>query len=130
MQLTLNHIHFGFLTKRLILNNLSVTLHSSMIYALMGSNGAGKTTLFNIITGFIRPKTGKIFYNKKDLTRLAPSQINRQGIGRTFQHLRLITKITVRQNIILAMQHNATDSWYRAIRKWNKLQQLLQRNIF
>jgi ABC-type branched-subunit amino acid transport system ATPase component len=46
---------------------------------------------------------------------MSPYQINRLGVGRTFQDVRLITKLTVKQNIILAMQYNATDSWYKAI---------------
>lgn len=81
----------------------------------MGSNGAGKTTLFNLITGFIRPQSGDIFFSNKILTHQQPYKINRQGIGRTFQDLRLITKLTVRENIILAMQQNPTDNWLNAM---------------
>jgi len=86
-----------------------------MVYALMGGNGAGKTTLFNLINGFIKPQAGAILLNGKNLTHLQPYTINRQGIGRTFQDLRLITKLTVKENIILAMQHNPTDNWFNAL---------------
>ena len=81
----------------------------------MGGNGAGKTTLFNLITGFIKPQSGEILFGGKNLTHQQPYTINRQGIGRTFQDLRLITKLTVKENIILAMQHNPTDNWLNAM---------------
>ena len=85
------------------------------IYALMGSNGAGKTTLFNLISGFIKLRSGEIFFSDKNLTQLQPYKINRQGIGRTFQDLRLITKLSVKENIVLAMQQNPTDNWLNAM---------------
>jgi len=68
----------------------------------MGSNGAGKTTLFNIICGFIKPQSGSIYFSGTNITNLKPFKINRFGIGRTFQDLRLISKLTVKQNIILS----------------------------
>lgn len=81
----------------------------------MGSNGAGKTTLFNIISGFITPQSGKIYFENKNLIGLQPYKINRQGVGRTFQDLRLITKLTVKENIVLAMPQNPTDNWLNAM---------------
>ena len=81
----------------------------------MGSNGAGKTTLFNLITGFVKTQKGEILFGEKNLTNQQPYKINRQGISRTFQDLRLITKLTVKENIILAMQHNPTDNWHNAM---------------
>lgn len=82
----------------------------------MGSNGAGKTTLFNLINGFIRPQGGKILFRSEKITALPPFRINRKGIGRTVQDLRLITKLTVKENIILAMQGNPSDNWLNAMR--------------
>jgi branched-chain amino acid transport system ATP-binding protein len=113
--LQLKHITFGFSFEKQILKDLSLSLEESKIYALMGSNGAGKTTLFNLITGFIRPQNGEIFFGEKSLTNQQPYKINRQGVGRTFQDLRLITKLTVKENIILAMQYNPTDNWLNAM---------------
>lgn len=81
----------------------------------MGSNGAGKTTLFNLITGFLKLQSGNIFFSETNITNQQPCKINRQGIGRTFQNLRLITKLTVNENIILATQHNPTDNWLNAM---------------
>jgi ABC-type branched-subunit amino acid transport system ATPase component len=113
--LELRQLSFGFSTEKQILKELSLSLEEERVYALMGGNGAGKTTLFNLITGFIKPQSGEILFGGKNLTHQQPYTINRQGIGRTFQDLRLITKLSVKENIILAMQHNPTDNWLHAM---------------
>ena len=115
MILQLKHISFSFSPEKQILKDLSLSLEEKRIYALMGSNGAGKTTLFNIISGFIKSQSGEIFFGEKNLTHQQPYKINRQGIGRTFQNLRLITKLSVKENIVLAMQQNPTDNWLNAM---------------
>lgn len=115
LKLEVAHIMFGFSPEKPIFKDLSLSVEAGNIYALMGSNGAGKTTLFNIINGFIRPQNGKVFFNSSYITNQPPYRINLHGIGRTFQDLRLITKLTVKENIILAMQHNPTDNWLNAM---------------
>lgn len=115
MILQLKHINFGFSPEKQILQDISLSLEEKKIYALMGSNGAGKTTMFNLISGFIKPQSGYIFFGEKNITHQQPYKINRQGVGRTFQDMRLITKLSVKENIILAMQQNPTDSWVRAM---------------
>ncbi len=115
MILQLKHITFSFSPEKQILKDISLSLEEKKIYALMGSNGAGKTTLLNLISGFIKPQIGDIFFEEKNITHQQPYKINRQGIGRTFQDMRLITKLSVKENIILAMQQNPTDSWVRAL---------------
>ena len=97
------------------MKNVSLTLNEKKIYALMGANGSGKTTLFNLITGFHKIQLGEIFFNGQKITDLPPYIINRIGIGRTFQDLRLISKLSVKENVLLAMQQNPTDSWIRAL---------------
>jgi ABC-type branched-subunit amino acid transport system ATPase component len=113
--LTIKDLSFGFVPEKQILKSLSLSLMAEKVYALMGGNGAGKTTLFNLITGFIKPQSGKILLDGKNLAHQPSHSINRQGIGRTFQDLRLITRLTVKENIILAMQHNSTDIWFNAL---------------
>jgi len=115
MILELDHVTFGFSTEKQILKDLSLVLEKEYIYALMGTNGSGKTTLFNLISGFLKLNSGKIIYNNKDITNKAPYKINKEGIGRTFQDLRLIPKLTVKQNIILAMPDNPTDDWIKGM---------------
>jgi len=81
----------------------------------MGGNGAGKTTLLNLISGFIKLQKGDILFREESIINYHPYEINRIGIGRTFQDLRLINKLTVKDNIVLAIQDNPTDSLLNAI---------------
>lgn len=115
MALVLQHITQSFSPEKQILKDLSLSLEKGKIYALMGSNGAGKTTLFNLITGFIKPQSGEIFFGEKNLTHLQPYKINLLGISRTFQDLRIITKLSVKENIILSMKENPTNNVLNAL---------------
>jgi ABC-type branched-chain amino acid transport systems, ATPase component len=115
MTLQLQNITFGFSLERQILKDVSLSLEEQKIYALMGSNGAGKTTLFNLITGFIKLQSGNVFFDEINIRNQPPYKINRLGIGRTFQDLRLITKLTAKDNIILATQNNPGDNWLYAM---------------
>jgi len=87
-----------------VLNGLNLRLESGRIHTLVGGNGSGKTTLFNIITGFLKPTSGELKFKGKDIGSLAPHRINRLGIGRTFQDLRLALQMTALENIILAQE--------------------------
>lgn len=115
MILELKNLSHKFSSSKEILNNISLELKKGKIYALMGANGSGKTTLFNIITGFINPKSGSILLESAEISRLPPYKINRLGIGRTFQDLRLVSKLTVRENVLLAMKNDPTQIWYKAV---------------
>lgn len=115
MILQLKNINFSFSNSKKILDDVSLELEKSKIYALMGANGSGKTTLFNIITGFIKPQSSHILFDSINISGLAAHKINYLGIGRTFQDLRLISKLTVKENIILAMNDNPTQTWYQAV---------------
>jgi ABC-type branched-subunit amino acid transport system ATPase component len=72
-----------------------------LITGLIGPNGAGKTTIFNLITGFIRPDHGSVRFRGQELVGLPAWQIERRGLARTFQHLRLWGKMTVLDNVRL-----------------------------
>jgi len=91
------------------LNNFSQKVQAESITGIIGPNGAGKTTLFNVITGFLPPDSGSIQYNDQQLIGLPPYKIARHGIIRTFQQLRLITRLTVLDNILLAFQNQAGE---------------------
>jgi branched-chain amino acid transport system ATP-binding protein len=81
------------------------------ILFLIGPNGAGKTTLFNLITGFLRPDEGDVFFQGQSLRRVAPHQATRLGIGRTFQIVKPLGSLTVLDNVMLgAFLHDARTS--------------------
>ncbi len=89
-----------------VLKNVNLELEKGAIYTLIGGNGSGKTTLINIISGFLTPDSGKILYEDKEILQLNPYKLNRLGIGRTFQNLRLAKGMTVYENILLATEKN------------------------
>ncbi|MGD9695283.1 MAG: ABC transporter ATP-binding protein [Thermoleophilia bacterium] len=72
------------------------------ITALIGPNGAGKTTAFNLLTGFIRPDGGTVTFDGRDITRWRPDRISRIGMVRTFQLTKVLAKMTVLDNMLLA----------------------------
>lgn len=84
------------------LQGISLSVKDTEILGLIGPNGSGKTTLFNIISGFLKPDKGRIYYQGKDITRLSPHKRAKLGIGRLFQDIRIFDKLTVIDNILLA----------------------------
>lgn len=84
------------------LKNLSVELAAGEILGVIGPNGAGKTTFFNILTGVYTPDTGDVLLEGKSIKKLKPHQICRQGVARTFQNIRLFSRLTVFQNVLAA----------------------------
>lgn len=82
-------------------NHVSFTVDEGMIFGLIGPNGSGKTTLFNLITGFLRPNTGKIRFQGRDITGVPPYNVCRAGIGRTFQLNKPFISMTVLENVMV-----------------------------
>jgi branched-chain amino acid transport system ATP-binding protein len=85
------------------------------IIGLIGPNGAGKTTLFNLLTGFLKPDSGKAYCDDVDLTKLSPREIAGLGISRTFQNLRLVQQISVMDNMILAGKDLKNETVIKAL---------------
>ena len=83
----------------LALDRVSFTAEEGRITALIGPNGAGKTTLFAIISGFVRPSEGSVFYTGADITSEPPHVRARRGIARTFQLVQPFAELTVHDNI-------------------------------
>jgi len=84
-------------------DDATVTFHHGRINALIGPNGSGKTTFFNCVTGMIRPDAGSVSYREKDISRKAPHRIARAGIGRSFQLCRIFPRMTVMENMLVAV---------------------------
>lgn len=118
MVLSLENISKSF-GERKLFTNLSLELEAGEIYSLMGANGSGKTTLFNILTGFVKADSGKILFNNIEINSKSPAEINKLGIARTFQDLRLINGLSVRDNVLMVMEkkmfHIATNEEYKKV---------------
>jgi neutral amino acid transport system ATP-binding protein len=82
--------------------DVTLELPSTGITAIIGPNGAGKTTLINVLTGFLRADSGQFFLGQREITYLAAHSIAKLGVARTFQDLRLILKVPVLENVMLA----------------------------
>jgi ABC-type branched-subunit amino acid transport system ATPase component len=82
-------------------DNCTFDVQPGLITGLIGPNGAGKTTVFNLITGFLRAHRGSIRLQGTELIGLAPHRVERLGVVRTFQHLRLWNKMSVLENVLL-----------------------------
>ena len=85
---------------------VSFEVRPGEIFGVIGPNGSGKTTLFNSMLGQITPDEGKIELNGQDVTTLGPLELNRLGVGRTFQTLQVFGKMSVRDNLIVAAQEH------------------------
>ncbi len=85
--------------------NVNLTINKGDLYGLIGPNGAGKTTIFNLLTGVYQPTTGKFYLDGEDLTGKKQEIINRKGIARTFQNIRLFNNMTVISNVMVALNN-------------------------
>jgi branched-chain amino acid transport system ATP-binding protein len=91
-----------------VLQNVTLTIPERGIVGLIGPNGAGKTTVFNLITGLLLPGEGKIEFLGRELNGMAPYQVTRCGVARTFQNIRLFKEMSVLENVLIAVRvrHN------------------------
>ena len=95
-------IQFGGLKA---VDDVNLSIKQGELYGLIGPNGAGKTTVFNLLTGVYKPTAGRIFLCGEDLTGKAPAEINRRGIARTFQNIRLFNNLTVIENVMVGLSN-------------------------
>lgn len=106
--LRLNNIsvHFSGLKA---LTNVSFTASPGQVKALIGPNGAGKTTLFNVISGYVPPTSGEVYFKGEQIQGMTPHEISARGVRRTFQNGGLFGEMTVLENILTGM-HVQIDS--------------------
>jgi branched-chain amino acid transport system ATP-binding protein len=94
------HLRFG---DRVVLEDVSLAFEEGRLSGIMGPNGAGKTTCFNVLTGRYKPDRGRVRWQGRDITGMAPQDIARLGIARSFQLMNLFDEFTVFENIAVAL---------------------------
>jgi branched-chain amino acid transport system ATP-binding protein len=92
-------------------NGVDLSVKRGTIHALIGPNGAGKTTCFNLLTHFLVPTRGQIFFNGRDITGSRPSTIARMGLVRSFQISAVFPHLTVLENVRIALQRKRGHSY-------------------
>lgn len=88
--------------------NVNLKIKRNQLYGLIGPNGAGKTTIFNLLTGVYTPTTGEFFLDGENLTDKSQIFINKKGIARTFQNIRLFNNMSVIRNVLVGL-HNRPE---------------------
>ena len=99
--------HFGAVTAA---KDISVSIESGEQVGIIGANGAGKTTFINLVTGYLKPSWGKIFYQGKNITSLPSRKITRLGISRSFQIPQLFSELSVGNNVLIALGLSSSSS--------------------
>jgi branched-chain amino acid transport system ATP-binding protein len=93
------------------LDRVSFTVGSGEVVALIGPNGAGKTTLFNVVTRVYRPSSGSVLIDGEPVSRMAPHQVVRHGLARTFQNVALFRSMTVLENVMVGDHIRTRGGW-------------------
>jgi len=92
-------------------SQVNLSVGRGTIHALIGPNGAGKTTCFNLLTKFLKPTRGRIVFNGRDITALAPADVARLGLVRSFQISAVFPHLTVLENVRIALQRQRGGSF-------------------
>ena len=112
--LEINNLGISFGGLRAV-DDFNITIEKGCLYGLIGPNGAGKTTVFNLLTGVYKPSEGIIKLDGKNITGKPTIEINKAGIARTFQNIRLFGKLTVAANVRIAMHSQRQSSAFDAV---------------
>ena len=107
-------IDFGGLTA---VDEFSLTVGKTEIAGLIGPNGAGKTTVFNLLTNVYQPSRGSIILDGKSTAGKTTSQVNRMGIARTFQNIRLFSNMSVLDNVKVGLHNSIKEGFFASVIK-------------
>ena len=110
-------IDFGGLTA---VNKFNIVVNKHQIVGLIGPNGAGKTTVFNMLTKVYEPSRGTIELNGREINKLSTVEVNKAGIARTFQNIRLFDNLSVIDNVLIGMHNSIEYSTFEGILKTPK----------
>ena len=105
-------IDFGGLTA---VDSFNITIGPTEISGLIGPNGAGKTTIFNLLTGVYQPTRGSVLVNGIDIKGMPVYKVNKLGIARTFQNIRLFTDMTVLDNVKVGLHNSMKCSFFSSV---------------
>ncbi len=112
-------------------DGLEIAIEKEQLYGLIGPNGAGKTTAFNLLTGVYKPNNGKVILDGKDITGKSTIDINRAGIARTFQNIRLFKELTVLENVKVGLHnqygYSTLEGILRLPRYWKVEKEITER---
>jgi branched-chain amino acid transport system permease protein len=111
---------FGGLTA---VNDISFNIAAGQIVGLIGPNGAGKSTTFNLITGVLSKTSGQVLFRGQDISALASRDISRQGMARTFQHVKMIPDMTVLENVAMGAYTRGSSGVISSMLRTNKLEE-------
>jgi len=95
--------------------DFDIVVEKGELYGLIGPNGAGKTTIFNLLTGVYKPNNGTVKLDDKDITGAHTINVNKAGVARTFQNIRLFKKLSVLDNVKSALHNHFTYSTFDGI---------------
>jgi branched-chain amino acid transport system ATP-binding protein len=104
--------HFGGIRA---IEEVSFHTKNRSILSIIGPNGAGKTTLFNCLTGFMKPTRGSIVFSGQEISGFSADKVNRLGISRTFQNIRLFRSMTLLENVMVAQHTKIRSGFISAI---------------
>jgi branched-chain amino acid transport system ATP-binding protein len=113
-------------------DNVNLKIRTGSIHALIGPNGAGKTTCFSVLTKFLEPTAGRIFFKGTEITHMRPAAISRRGVVRSFQISAVFPKLTTRENVRIALQRRrgASFDFWRSKKVLNMLDALADELLY
>jgi len=92
-------------------DNVSVQFQEGQTVGVVGPNGSGKTTFVNIVTGYVKPSQGQVFFSSQDVTRLDQRALTKLGITRSFQIPQLYSRLSILENMLIAQSIRAGKEW-------------------
>ena len=100
------------------INGVNIAIESGQVFSIIGPNGSGKTTLFNLVSGIYTPNSGSIRFAGETVTGLAPDQLARRGLSRTFQNLQIFSRMSVLENVMVGRHRHERTGIFADLLHW------------